>query len=285
MSSQDWRELYRSVVRWARKAPRPARRMKYSDALIVAMFVWSVWHDRPQVWACQRENYDRRFRPRRLPSLSQFNRRIRSPRCQALLQSVLAFWAQRVPPTKLAYVDSRPLRVGECSKDRQAKAGHVYGGFARGYRLHAIFGQNGAVMAWEVASMNVAESRVARRLLRQVPPGCVLLADSNFDRTPLYEGAARRRALLLARPKRNAGRGHRRPSQVRLRSLNVWRAAPGPLAALRTEIERIFGRLSSFGGGLAPLPSWVRTLARVQRWVTAKLIIYHVRLALRKAAA
>ena len=54
--------------------------------------------------------------------------------------------------------------------------------------------------------------------------------------------------------------------------------------AKRTQIERIFGTLCSYGGGLAPLPAWVRTLSRVTRWVTAKLIIYHTRLQCRTAA-
>lgn len=285
MSSQDWRELYRSVVRLSRKVARVGRRPRYSDALIVAMFVWGVWHDRPQVWTCRRENYGPCFRPRRMPSLSQFNRRIRTPRCDALQRLVLEYWARKRPPTQLAYLDSRPLRVGECSKDQAARAGRVYGGFARGYRMHAIFGGNGAVIVSETAPMNVGESRVARRLLRRLPRGYVVLADANYDRTPLYEAAARRGVILLAKPKKNAGQGHHPQSPVRLRSLEIWRACPRAMAAQRTEIERIFSRLSSFGGGLAPLPAWVRTPPRVRRWVTAKLIIYHVRLARKTAAA
>ena len=32
-------------------------------------------------------------------------------------------------------------------------------------------------------------------------------------------------------------------------------------------------RHTHFGGGLAPLPNWVRTLGRVRLWVHAKLLI------------
>jgi DDE family transposase len=283
MNSQVWPELYQSVLRLARTWEAPKRRLRYADALIVALFYWSVYHDRPQCWACERSNLGLRFRPRRLPSVSQLNRRIRSPRCQELLQCVKDYWAQRSPEGGLALLDSRPLRVGECSKDRHAKAGRVYGGFARGYRLHELLGHQGSVRAWEVTSMNVAESRVARRLLRQAQANSVILCDSNYDRTPLYEAAARRSAMLLAKPRKGAGQGHCRQSPKRLRSLELWRTAPREFATVRTQVERIFSQQSSFGGGLAPLPPWVRTLPRVRRWVDAKLTIYHVRLAIRRA--
>ncbi len=39
------------------------------------------------------------------------------------------------------------------------------------------------------------------------------------------------------------------------------------------------------GGGLAPLPPWVRLLERVERWITAKVIIYHAGLCVREADA
>ena len=42
-------------------------------------------------------------------------------------------------------------------------------------------------------------------------------------------------------------------------------------------IERSFGNASAFAGGLAPLPAWVRGLARVRTWVWAKLIINAIR--------
>jgi hypothetical protein len=41
----------------------------------------------------------------------------------------------------------------------------------------------------------------------------------------------------------------------------------------RSQVERYFGGLVSWGGGLAGLPAWVRTHRRVQRWVQAKLVL------------
>ncbi len=50
----------------------------------------------------------------------------------------------------------------------------------------------------------------------------------------------------------------------------------------RRQIERFFGNLTSFAGGLAPLPAWVRTLSRVERWVRAKLAFNAVRVQLKQ---
>jgi hypothetical protein len=41
----------------------------------------------------------------------------------------------------------------------------------------------------------------------------------------------------------------------------------------RAEIERQFGNLTNWGGGLSGLPSWVRTHRRVRRWLQAKLVL------------
>jgi hypothetical protein len=41
----------------------------------------------------------------------------------------------------------------------------------------------------------------------------------------------------------------------------------------RDQIERQFGNLANWSGGLHGLPSWVRTHRRVRRWVQAKLVL------------
>ncbi len=45
------------------------------------------------------------------------------------------------------------------------------------------------------------------------------------------------------------------------------------LYRFRRQIERDFGNLFSFGGGLTRLPPWVRRFPRVRNWVNAKLLI------------
>ncbi len=57
------------------------------------------------------------------------------------------------------------------------------------------------------------------------------------------------------------------------------------LLDMRDQVERIFSALTGFGGGLTTLPSWVRRLDRVSRWVTAKIAIYHARLRCRRMAS
>ena len=41
----------------------------------------------------------------------------------------------------------------------------------------------------------------------------------------------------------------------------------------RAGVERQFGNLTNWGGGLTCLPAWVRTHRRVRRWVQAKLVL------------
>lgn len=284
MSSHEWCAVYPMIQRVHRRLPRPKRRPFYNDALIVAMYFWSVLHDRPHCWACDRRNYHRPFLPRRLPSVSRFNRRIRSQRCQAILAAVEAL-SRGEPDGDLQLLDSRPLPVGACSKDKQARPGHVYGGFARGYRLHACMSEDGRFLAWKVTAMNVSEKPVAVELMRQTRPCGLVLADGNFDAGYLYEHAARSGGQLLATPRRGAGRGHRKLNPGRRIALYLWESHRCWIRERRKMIDRFFGQHSSYGGGLCPLPAWVRTQPRVARWVQAKITLYHVRLAWRRKAA
>jgi hypothetical protein len=50
----------------------------------------------------------------------------------------------------------------------------------------------------------------------------------------------------------------------------------------RAQIERYFGRLVTWGGGLTGLPAWVRTHRRVHRWVQAKLVLSALKQQLRQ---
>jgi hypothetical protein len=53
----------------------------------------------------------------------------------------------------------------------------------------------------------------------------------------------------------------------------------------RGGIERAHGVLASFGGGLSPLPAWVRHRDRVWMWSAAKLVINGVRIVRNKRLA
>jgi len=285
MDSHMWKVVYQTIVRMNRTLEQRGRRCQYSDTLIVAIYVWSVCHDRPRCWAARRESYYGPFRPRRLPSRSQFERRLASPRAQALWRATCEALAESDNPSPISCLDGRVLAVGPHSQDRDAGRGYCGGGFAKGYKLHALSKTCGRIGAWRVEPLNVCEKKVADELIREGRPKGLLLADGNYDAARLYDLAMTGGALLMTPFKKNAGRGHGRQSPIRQLSIRAWKAGGRRLYRLRTDIERRFSQLSSFGGGLAPLPPWVRGLPRVTQWVGTKLMIYHVRLLLREAAA
>ena len=146
--------------------------------------------------------------------------------------------------------------------------------------------QGGRVRTWEVTSLNVSQKTVAAHLVSKLRLDQWLLGDGNYDAGWLYDPVDHQGCPWLTPLPDNAGKGHRRQSAARLRAVELWQSGEAkPVFKERTAIERCFGNQSSFGGGLAPLPAWVRTLPRVQRWVLGKLIIYHARMRIRQTAA
>lgn len=288
MDRELWMVLTRFVDRAIGGLPRPPRRTTYSDRLIIRMFLWAVWHDRPMCWACDRGHYGALFRPRRLPSVSQFSRRRRSARCGAILQRLHDLLAAGFgPPAGLSFLDGKPLPVSECTKDKDAKSGRGAGRFSRGYRLHAWISADGRVPVWAVTAMNVQEQAVAHLLLHGRHTRGLLLADGNDDGGPLYSRVHAQGGVLLT-PQRRAGHAERtrRPMpEPRRWAIEAWRtnrAQTARVYALRRRAESTFANATCFGGGLGPLPAWVRTLPRVRRWVGVKLCIYHARLRVRR---
>ena len=285
MRSYTWKTVYPTIVRMNRTLPRTGRKCQFHDTLIVAMYLWSVIHDRPMCWAADRANYYGPFRPRRLPSRSQFCRRIASPRCEALLRVVQRELASRPEGPGIFLLDGRALTVGPYTQDRDAGKGFVSGGFAWGYKLHALTDLQGYVVAWRVTPLNVSEKTVAFELIEEARPQGWVLADGNYDAGALYDHTLARGAMLLTPLPKNAGGGHHPQSPVRRRAAKLWEHGAEQLYRLRPTIERQFSQQSCYGGGLGPLPAWVRTLPRVRRWVGTKLMLYHVRLSLREAVA
>jgi hypothetical protein len=290
MDTEVWRVLVAAVKSAVRRVPRVGRRPRYSDGLIVQLYLWTVWHDRPLCWACDRTHYNRMFRPRQLPSISQFSRRVKTVRVLQLLQAVNDYLMRSDTPVALAFLDGKPLPVSVCSRDPDARVGWATKGFAKGYKLHALAMEDGRIPAFCVRPMNEGEAKVARERLTPVPEANVILADANYDTKHLYQTLGARGQQLLTPLKRiaeNAGplrrMGPHRRFAIALHQClgTAYRA----LLDVRDTIERIFSALTCFGGGLTTLPPWVRRLDRVTRWVTAKIAIYHARLRLRKLAS
>lgn len=279
MERELWNALYPYLQLTAREV-----RQKYVQMqpwVIVATMLWAALHDRPVSWACDPGNWSTtRLRPLQIPSEPTMSRRADSV-------ATGIFWRQleqhlrQSDPSLLAFLDGKPLPIGGNSKDPDARYGRAAGGFAKGYKLHTVWAKSNLPDAWEVTPMNISEKTVAYRLIGQLHGGGYLLADGNYDASYLYDRAFEHGYQLLA-PNRTAkkpGSGGHYQSPHRLRSIELLQHEYGQqLYHARPQIERDFGNATAFGGGLAPLPAWVRGLARVRTWVWAKLLINAVRI-------
>lgn len=279
MEHQLWKKIL--VVMKTINKPRRNTRCTFPVEEIVRVWFWAVLHDRPVSWACDRRNWPLHERRRSLPSSSTMSRRMRFSETQTLIKEIEK-QTLRSPGTKpLAWmIDGKPLVISNCSKDKQSGFGRAVGGKGKGYKLHAIVGTDGSFAAWRVAPMNKDERIMARRLIREAEIQGYLLADGGYDSNPLHKLCAERGELQLVTPPRGGlGRPKRdrRQSPGRLRSIALLEN-PQPefghaLLHERSAIERTFGNMTSWGGGLTHLPPWARTHRRVHRWVQAKLII------------
>jgi hypothetical protein len=277
-------QLFRAIVALLGGLGQPATpaRFDFSDEDIVQVYYWAVIHDRPTTWACHRRNWPIHLRRRPLPSQPTMSRRLRAPAVAALLDALQRRVTAPKAPGLFWMIDGKPLPIGGCSKDRQAGYGRAAGCKAKGYKLHALVGSDGAVAAWRVAPMNTDERVMARRLLKAAPPEVLgyLAADANYDSNKLHRACDERGDLQLVTPRRYGpgnGTGHRQQAAGRLRCIAL---TEGPFPAFakrllldRAEVERQFGNLVNWGGGLNGLPAWVRTHRRVRRWVQAKLAL------------
>lgn len=306
MEGELWEQVYRLIVEEASKRPR-RKRVRYSDAWVLAVFFWAAVHDRPVCWACDGRNWPQEHRRwRDLPCDSTMSQRLRTLPALQLLAAVLDRLSSLALPsqTLVRAVDGKPLPVGGYSKDRDARWGKSAGGaWEKGYKMFDVWGAGVVPDCWTLGPLDEPEPTVAREVL--VPrlaaagAGGYLLGDAVFDSNRLHRECSPQGIQLVApRKKPGTGLGHGKGghSPARLRSIQLLESpAPGDLPrprpgaaagrtpfarglyAMRSDIERRLGNLCCFGGGLAPLPAWVRTPHRVARWVAAKLVVNGLR--------
>lgn len=280
-------ERYRRVCRWIDQVSPHGRRgnQQFSDAAIVKVYFWSTQWDRPVSWACDEGNWpdDVRFSTVGfdVPSQPTMSRRMRTVGVLQLIERVQAKLAEALGGSLVKAIDSKPLVVGNYSKDRDARRGYAAGGKARGYKLHAITERKSFVL-WTLSGMNAVDQTAAAALLPRLRGWGYLGADNGYDANPLYRAASEVNHQLIAPPRKsNAGvRDVRRNSRQRIRSLDLW-ADPlkhcGQASAFarsirneREQIERNFGNAAM--NGLTAPPPWVRRPHRVATWTAAKLI-------------
>ena len=260
------RELWKILYHFTRELDMPWGEWRYTTADVLAAYFWAVVHDRPTKWAANPKNWPDDLRPPLLPPQSTLSRRLRRPRTVELMTEVeerlLALLVVSSCLTRI--IDGKAIAVSNVSKDPDTGYGRGAGGNQKGYKLHAVWGGGPMPIAWGLAPMNVNEKTIARHLIPTLPGGGYLLADSEYDANPLYDLAAEGGFQLVAKRVRDRGRGglgHRHQSAGRLRSIELLASAFGDaLCDRRNAIERYFGAWVSSGGGLGPLPAWVRRL-------------------------
>jgi hypothetical protein len=278
MERKLWDRLYTAVM--TTRHPAPPKGVSHSDRWVVLVHLWAAVHERPTAWACRREHWPAGAAPARLPSRSAMSRRLRTAAVGRLLNALLARYRGDPRAGWVRYVDSKPLPVGNYSKDPDARTGYGAGGYFRGYKLHAVWGAAPVPLAWEVRPAHQGDPVAARLLVPRLGGQGYLVGDAAYDSNPLYDAAGARGHQLGAPPQKpGRGLGHRPHSPFRLRARDLLAGPFGrALYRSRPDAERRFGNLCAFAGGLAPLPAWVRRLRRVKRWVQAKLLINAARI-------
>lgn len=278
MERQRYREL-KSVLQQAARGHNDDPRCVYRDATIVAVLLWAAIHHKPIAWAADPTHWPGDLRPRPLPSQSCLSRRLRHRRVWSLLEHLQDTLRARLPRGDVKLIDARPLPVGGCSKDPDARTGYGAGHQQRGYKLHMICDQSGAVDHWLVTPMNVWEPHAARRMVDHCRDAAYVIGDGNYDVNRLYDQAGEHGTQWVALPRcRNStAPGHRRHSPHRLR---VWSWVRSPhggrtVRRVRAGIERVNAWQGCAAIGLYHLPHHVRREHRVRVWVAAKLVLYH----------
>jgi hypothetical protein len=280
MERELWPLLYRAICEVGRTFEQ--KDVTYQPWILAAVLLWAALHDRPPEWACDEANWKTTsYRPLFLPSSSVISRRGHGLVLGCFWRLVEVKFRELKPPGVLSFVDGKPLVIGSYSKDPDTrKRGHAGQTFARGYRLHTLWSNRPMPEAWDLTTISACESKIAMQLVAQAARGGYLDADGSYDSSPLFDAAAQYGyQMLVPAPSPGAGRGKRYQSPYRLRSIELVRRSFGQeLYRERGSIERLFGNATSFGGGLGPLPHWVRRRHRVRTWVWAKLLINAARI-------
>jgi hypothetical protein len=274
MERELWPRLYHLIMEVGRTFRLTD--VTYQPHIIALVFVWAALHDRPVKWACQEANWSTTtLRPATVPSDSTLSRRLRRVDTAMFMRKLVQRVRREGNPRLVSVIDAKPLPVGGASGDPEARCGRGAGMWARGYKLYTVWGGRPVPETYRVYPMNVSENKVAEEMMPELTHGGYLLGDGEYDAKGVFEAAGAAGYQLLApREDPGAGVGHVPQSPFRLRCIDLMRSPFGrAVYRLRRSIERSYGNLCSFGGGLASLPTWVRHQDRVWLWTTAKLLI------------
>jgi len=289
MELELWAELSQAICDVQRKF-RLKPRETHPTARIVRVHLWSVLHDRPTCWACHRKNWNDQTVPGQLPDQSTMSRRMRRADFDQFLTALQQRMAGRSRPGLMKIIDGKPLELSNHSGDPDARWGRGVSRQSLGYKLHMIYSGNPMPQAFVITALDRCEKQMAGRMIKRVSGCGYLLGDGHYDASWLYDLCEYHQHLLISpRAKPHTGLGHHYQSPQRLRSIQLLEPPAGAndfgpsLYRHRTQIEREFSQMCCFGGGMASLPSWVRRIWRVRRWVGGKLLINAARIRINRS--
>jgi len=286
MERELWPRLYHLVMEVGKTLRLTD--VTFQPHTIALVFLWAALHDRPVCWACKPRNWTMTtLRPFTVPSPSTLSRRLRRVDTAIFMRLLVQQIRKTGDMRLIAVIDGKPVPVGGASQDPEAHCGRGAARLAKGYKLYAVWDGRPVPAAYRVHSMNMNEDKVAEDMIPDLTGGGYLLGDGEYDANGVFDAAGAAGYQLLApREDPEAGLGHHYQSPYRLRCIDLMQSSFGQAVfCSRGNIERDFAHLTSFGGGLSPLPSWVRHENRVWLWVSAKLLINALRIMMRKGLA
>jgi hypothetical protein len=291
MELELWSELSQAICDVSPRV-KINPRDSHPTVLIVRVQLWAALHDRPTVWACEAKNWTKQTCPRLLPDQSTMSRRMRREDFDEFLSLMGRRLNGRTKAVLLRIVDGKPLELPNHSSDPDARWGRGVSRQSLGYKLHMVCSGNPMPDAFVITPLDVCEKQMTRRMLKRIQGGGYLLADALYDASWLFDVCRYyNHQLVCPRIKPGTGLGHCYQSPQRMRCLEMLEPPAqindfGPsLYDQRTDIEREFAQMTCFGGGLAALPSWVRTIHRVRHWVWIKLLINAARIRINRSYA
>ena len=123
MERELWKIVYtklKLVARWFDQ-----KYVQLQSWRIAAVLLWAALHDRPVSWACDKRNWSTtRLRPGHIPSEATMSRRVQKTSFALFLNALINELKGTGPPAWELVVDGKPLPVGKCSKDRDARSNH-----------------------------------------------------------------------------------------------------------------------------------------------------------------
>ena len=298
LSNCHWTQL---LCRLRSLEPSPKGRghpRTYPTYLMAWLALWAAAHQWPlrelalqldrQGWPrVIRRSVPRPLR-RRLPDVSTLSRRWRTVDFFTMLDRLLIRLAG---PDLTGLIDGMVLPVGPHSRDKDARFGGPGSKFQKGYKSVRLTNRKGQAWAVRVVSANHNEAAVAMDLLAWVATEDLKLVraigDRAFDSERLRAEFHRcLGALLLApRQRRGRGKGHRQKSRkgpFRRQSMRILRSPWGRhWMKARQAIERSHGCLRQRPHLLGVLPPFIRTTARVRRWVLSHEVLMSMAKSLR----